>query len=223
MKLPKLALGHASDLVDADRQPQAAASRRPRQARTVPRCCRASAGSMSPRRHSRMTNGRPLPPSSDTSASRMKRVPSEALISGADGHAAAHGQPSPGAVCLRLDIEQSEHGGRGGFHVGFRPSGADRDMAKRGPKQSRRHAVDLVQLHHGREAGFDRRCGRCALRLGLAEFDDLRGDARAPRLVAGQRGEEARQRGRGRRVEIDLSGLFFDRDRGAFAAGQPAS
>ena len=42
------------------------------------------------------------------------------------------------------------------------------------------------------------------------------------RLVAGERGEEARQRGRARRVQVDLSGLFLDRDRGALAAGQSA-
>ena len=62
----------------------------------------------------------------------------------------------------------------------------------------RRHAVDLIQLHDRREASFRqadlRRCW--TLRLcrspGLAEFDDLRGDAGAYRLIAGQRGEETR-------------------------------
>lgn len=71
-----------SFIVDVEAQ-LAAASRTRRHARPVPWAlsCRALDESISPRRHSRMTKGRPLPLSSDTSASRMKRVPSEALIS----------------------------------------------------------------------------------------------------------------------------------------------
>jgi len=101
-------------------------------------------------------------------------------------------------------------------------------MAQGGSKQLRRDAVDLVQLHHGRETRFSRVCGRAAGTLGLAtgglaEFDDERSDPRPHRLILGQRSEETHQGRESCRVQIDLAVLFFDRDRGLFAARQTAS
>src|SRR6267142_748549 len=96
-------LDGTSVIIEADTEGQlAAASRTWRHAREVPwgRSCREPDGSISPRRHSRITKGRPFLLSSETSASRMKRVPSEALISARMVMLPPKGSPRLAFVCF---------------------------------------------------------------------------------------------------------------------------
>ena len=164
--------------------------------------------------------------SSDTKASRMKRVPSDALISARTVTLPPAGSPRLDAACFGSTLSNLSSEGDAASRSGScRP---ERTVTWRKAARNNRGEMPstwsscITVVKRGSAGLVAGLLGPCAIG-GLRNSTICAAMPRPHRLIAGQRSEETRQGGRGRRVQVDLAGLFFDRDRGAFAAGQTAA